>query len=558
VIGLEIVLVLLAASAALEVVAQRYHLPHPVLLVIGGAVLALLPGLPPVALDPEVAFLIFVPPLLYSAAINTSLRDFRAGFWPIIRLAVLLVLVTIAAVAVTAHALAPEFTWAAAFALAAIVSPPDPVAATAVMRPLGAPASLASILEGEGMINDAMALVVYRIAVNAAATGTFSAGHAAARLALTGAGGVVIGLVVGRTIAWLRRHIRGLPIVQNTVSLLTPFAAYLPADRLGASGVLAVVTVGLYLSRKASTIVTAATRVQADAIWSMATFVLESLAFILIGFELPNVLRALERHSLGTLLWYGAAVSLVTIAVRLVWVFPSAYIPWLFTRHARKRAGTIRPPPAWREVVFVGWAGMRGAVSLAIALALPLATIRGTPFPARELIVFVTFTVIFATLVLQGLSLGPMIRLLGLYGDNQGVAEEAHARRITAEAGLHRLDAIASRREVDPAVVQRLRRMHGQRARRWAARDQAQHGTASAKHRELAEVVGARADHAASDYRTLRLEMIEAERGALVRLRDRGAIGDDVMRRLQRDLDFETLVLEGAEDDAPESPYEAS
>src|SRR5438067_8801216 len=397
--ALEVILGLLAVSAALRLVARRWHLPHPVLLVLGGAVLAVTPGLPRVSLDPAIVFVVFVPPLLYWTAYTTSLRDVKQEFWPILRLGVLLVLVTIVAAAWAAHALTPEFTWPAAFALGAIVSPPDPVAATAVMRPLGAPARLVSILEGEGLVNDATSLVAYRTAVAAVVTGSFSPVHAGLGIVAAGIGGVAIGLASGWLITSLRGWLRHAPVVSNTVSLLTPFAAYLPADRIGASGVLAVVTVGLYVARRGPRLLPAATRVQAEAMWTMIAFLLESLIFILIGLDLPYALRALRRHSLEQLLWYSVAISAVLVAVRMLWVFPSAYIPRMWTRRKRDDGTRRRALPRWRWVLFVGWAGVRGGDSLVVALALPRATAAHTPFPARDLIVFVTFAVIFVTLV---------------------------------------------------------------------------------------------------------------------------------------------------------------
>lgn len=553
--GLKLILFLLAVSAALQVVARRWRLPHPVLLVLVGAALALVPGLPRVRLDPDVVFLLFVPPLLYVTAFNTSFRDFRAELGPIVRLGVLLVLVTIGAVAWAAHALTPEFTWPAAFALAAIVSPPDPVAATAVMRPFGAPPTLISILEGEGLVNDAVALVAYRIAVAAAVTGSFSPVRAGAALLVTGAGGVVVGLAVGWTILWVRRHVHGVPTVQNTVSLLTPFAAYLAADGLGASGILAVVAVGLYVGRKGPRIIPAAVRVQAEATWAMIAFLLESLIFILIGLELPYAARALGGYSPGVLLWYGVVVSAVVIVVRMVWVFPSAYLLRPVVRARRSSSTLRREPPPWRRVAFVGWAGMRGGDSLAIALALPFSTAAGAPFPMRGFIIFITFAVIFATLVLQGLSLGPLLRLLRLREEGRAGIEEAHARRVAAEAGLRRLDEVASEEGTSPEVARYLRRTHRRMARRWSARDRDRHVVDDAEHRALDTVGGDGAERESGSYRMLRREMIAAERRAVVDLRDHGAIGDDVMRRVQRDLDLETMMLEADAEGAPESPY---
>jgi CPA1 family monovalent cation:H+ antiporter len=289
--------------------------------------------------------------------------------------------------------------------------------------------------------------------------------------------------------------------------------------------------------------------------WSMVSFLLESLVFILVGLDLPYAFRAISGHSFGMLVWYGTAVSVVMILVRLIWVFPSAYIPRLITRRRGIDGTRERPLPPWRWVAFVGWSGMRGGDSLVIALALPLTTGSGSPFPARDLIVFVTFAVIFVTLVLQGLSLGPVIRALGLAGDTRDEAEEAHARRVSAEAGLERLAALGERDGANPEVVRYLRRRRSQRARRWAARDRKRHGARDPEHRALESEAGA-AEQASASYRQLRRAMIDAEREAVIDLRDRGVISDEVMRRVQRDLDLEQMLLEGARDGAPASPYE--
>ncbi len=556
--GLELILLLLVISGALQVGARRWRVPHPVLLVIGGALLATLPGLPQVDPDPEMLFLIFVPPLLYRASVTTSLREFRAAFWPIVRLGVLLVLVTIIVVAYVARALTPEFTWPAAFALAAIVAPPDPVAATAVLRSLGAPAALESILEGEGLVNDATALVAYRLAVVAAVSGLFSPWYAAGSLALTGVAGVAIGLVVGRGIVWLRGQLHDFPIVANTLSLLTPYAAYLPADRLGASGVLAVVAVGFYLHRYGLWVVPAATRVQAEALWEMVTFLLESLVFILTGLALPHAIAALHMYPLSMLLGAGAAIGGIVIAVRLLWVFPSAYLPRLVPRAKPAGAAHELPRPRWQWVLFVGWAGMRGGDSLVIALALPHTTQAGAPFPARDLIVFITFAVIFVTLVLQGLSLRPLLGWLGLHDDGQAAGEEAHARRVAAEAGLHQLNQLAEGDGADPAVVRALRQQHNTRLRRWAILDALRHGQGDGEPERPDDQIVRQTKQAAESHRRLRLAMLAAELRALSALRDRDIISDEVLQRVQRDLDLETMLLEASADDAPESPYEGT
>jgi CPA1 family monovalent cation:H+ antiporter len=549
--GVELAVVLLIASAGLRVLAGRLDVPHPVLLVLGGLALATIPGLPRIGFEPETLFLLFVPPLLYLTAFFTSLRDFRAKLGAIARYGTVLVLLTIVAVAWAAHALLPELTWPAAFVLGAIVSPPDPVAAVAILRRLGAPRDVVTLLEGEGLVNDAAALVAYRIGVAAVATGAFSPARAALQLLVTGAGGVIVGLGVGWLIGEARRRAR-VPIIENTISLLSPFLAYIPADRLGLSGVLATVAVGLYLGRRGPRFTRAASRVQAEGTWTMVQFLLESSIFMLVGLELPHVLHALGSHSLAQLIGYGAAVTLVAIAVRLLYAFTSV----LVLRSLRRRRRQA-PSPSWRFAAFVGWTGMRGGDSLVIALALPFATAAGAPFPARDLIIFLTFAVIFYTLVLQGLTLKPLLHWLRLSDSGELYNEEAHARRVVAEAALRQLEHESKRGDgADPDVVRVLRRQYAARVARWSARDREVHGADDPDHRALADRDGTGAERRATGHRRLSRAIIEAERRALIQLRDRGAIGDEVLRRVQRDLDLETMLLEAGEDDAPASPYD--
>lgn len=553
--SIEMVVLLLAVAAGLRILANRINVPHPVLLVLGGLALAFIPGLPRVTVDPDTLFLVFIPPLLYWAALNTDLRDFRRQIFPIARYGTLVVLLTMLGVAVTAHSLSPELTWPAAFVLGAIVSPPDPVAAIAVLRPLGAPRGIVTLLEGEGLVNDATALVAYRVAVAAAVTGAFSLGAASLRMLVTGIGGVAVGLAVGRVIAFARRRIGQFPIVENTLSLLTPFFAYAPADVAGLSGVLAVVAAGLYLARIGPTIVSPATRVQSEGIWTLLQFLLESLIFILIGLDLPYLRRALENHSFASLLAIGGLVTLTCIAVRLAYTMSSA----LLIRVSRRRRG--RPVlPLWKQAAFVGWTGMRGGDSLVIALALPLQTVNRGPFPARELIVFTTFSVIFATLVLQGLTLVPLLRRLRLHEEGDADAEEAHARRVAAETGVAFLDRTLTAERIAPDAARNLRRQSQARVQRFAALDQKLHGSTDAEHKALDRQLGggstAGIESRAASYRVLRKEMLAEERQAVLRLRDDGTIGDDVMRRIQRDMDLEAMLLDAGDEDAPESPHE--
>ena len=548
--GLELVLLCLAVSAGLRIAAERLNVPYAAVLVVGGVLLALIPGLPDVNLPPDVLFLIFIPPLLYAGAIQFPLRELQKQAGPILRLSVLMVLVSTAAVAVIAHVFL-SFTWAAGFTLGAIISPPDPVAVLSVMRSMRLPRAIESILEGEGLINDATALILYRFAVAAAVTGTFSMSQALVRFLLAGAGGIVIGLIVGVLVRGVHRLGRDIAVVSITLSLLTPFAAYLAADILGASGVLSVLACGLYLARALWPHTPAATRVQASSSWTVVTFLLESLVFILVGLELPVVMRAVERLPMTTLIGQAAIVTLCVVLARILWVMPTTYV---FRVMGRWFGLGNDPLPSWRMVFFIAWAGLRGADSLVLALALPLTILSGARFPARDQIIFISVSVIFVTLVFQGATLAPLARWLRVGVDEDEEAEEAHARLVAAESGLKVLEGFKQGGEY-PEVARYLGQRHRQRARRWAAKEEHQkahavladnspheHFTVAGSH-EAALIDERRGD----EYRRVRGAMLNAEQQAVLALRDEGVIGDDVMRRILRDLDLESILLETSE-----------
>src|SRR5918997_1773898 len=414
----------MAAVAALATLARRIRVPYPILLVIGGLALAFVPGLPPVELDPELVFLVFLPPLLFSSAYLTSWRDFRRNLRPIGLLAVGLVLFTVVGVAAVAHYVA-ELPWTAAFVLGAVVSPTDAIAATAIAQRLGVPRRIVTVLEGESLLNDATGIVAYRIAASVAAGfATFSLWGAVLQFVVGAVGGIAVGLVAGWVVIRAFELLNDTP-VEIVVSLLAPFAAYLTAEELPHllwhellgfggepffSGVLAAVAAGLYVGRFSPTIMSPTSRLEGGAVWNVVVFLLNGLAFILIGLQLPRVLAGLQdqQYSTGELLWYAAAVSLAVIAVRVLWIFPATYLPRVAFRSIRERD----PSPPWRNIVVISWAGMRGVISLAAALALPLQTVSGAPFPQRDLILFLTFSVILETLAVKGLSLPVLIRAL--------------------------------------------------------------------------------------------------------------------------------------------------
>jgi len=549
--GLELVLILLAVSAGLRIAAERMQIPYATVLVVGGLILALIPGLPDVNLPPDVLFLIFIPPLLYAGAIQFPLRELRQQAGPILRLSVLMVIVTTLAVAAVAHALHPSFTWAAAFTLGAIISPPDPVAVLSLLRSMRLPRAVESILEGEGLINDATALILYRFSVAAVVTGTFSLSSAVMRFIVAGGGGAVIGLALGWVIARVHRLARDITVVSNTISLLTPFAVYLAADQVGASGVLAVLACGLYLARALWPVQPAATRLQLTSTWTIVTFLLESLVFILVGLELPVVARALDRLPLSTLITEALVVSVCVVLVRIVWAIPTAYI---FRALGRWTGFGNDPLPQLRTVFFISWTGLRGADSLVLALALPLVTDTGARFPAREQIIFITFGVIFFTLVFQGPTVAPLARRLRVGVDEDEGAEEAHARLAAAEAGLRVLDDF-ERASKYPEVARYLAIRHRQRARRWAAKEQEEKAhpvdTGDQPHQHLTIAPSHEAavidERRGEEYRRVRGAMLKAEQQAVLDLRDKGVIGDDVMSRILRDLDLETIMLETSE-----------
>ncbi|HEY8771996.1 MAG TPA: Na+/H+ antiporter [Candidatus Limnocylindria bacterium] len=525
-VAVELVLALLVLVALLTVAARRIGVPYPILMTLGGLALGLLPGLPRVGLAPDLVFLLFLPPLLFSAAFFTSPRDLQTFARPIGLLAIGLVLTTTLIVGVIVHTLAPAIPWAIAFLLGAVVSPPDAVAATSIAQRLGLPRRVVIILEGESLVNDATALVAYRLALVAAVSGTFSLGDAAISFVVVSLGGVVIGLIAGRVIVAVLGRVHDPP-VEVLLSLLAPFGCWLLAEALGVSGVLSVVTAGIVVGRHISRITSSDTRVLASGVWQMVVFTLTGVVFILIGLQLPTILDTLSAsRSFGELASWAVVVAVTVILVRLASVFPSTYLPRLLSARIRER----EPAPALRNVVIVGWAGMRGVVSLAAALALPLYVKGGAPFPERDLVIFLTFAVILATLVGQGLTLPFLIRWLGVGDDGSEAHEELHAREAAALAALSRLDELANEWPGHLELVDHLR-------------DRQQHATEHLEHdHESGEVPQ---DQEAIEHAIIQRAVIDAQRLAVIDLRDRGVISDEAVRVVERSLDLEELRAEG-------------
>ena len=529
--NVEIVLILFLAVAALATLAQRLRIPYPILLTLGGLALSFVPGLPRVTVAPEIVFLIFLPPILYAAAWFTSWRDFKANLRAISLLSFGLVLATTVAVAVVAKALIPGLPWAAAFVLGAIVSPPDAAAATSIISRLGVPRRVVTVLEGESLINDATALVAYRFAVAAVVTGTFSLFEAGQQLVLVGAGGVIIGLAVGFAVVLAEKLIDDPPI-EIAISFIAPIGAYLLAEELHWSGVLATVAAGLFVTRRASRLMMSDTRMRALAVWETVIFILNGLIFILIGLQLPMVLEGLADQSPLTLLGYALAVGLTVIVVRFLWVFPATYLP----RYLFPRIRARDPYPEPRNITIVAFTGLRGIVSLATALALPLEVEGGGPFPARDLLLFLTFTTILMTLVGQGLTLPLLVRWLGVADDGDGEREEHKARLHAAKAVLVRLEELVAEEWATAEAVGRLRDHYTDRARHLAD--------------ELGLVIEALGPHEDGHddghllaEKRMRRELIATERRVIIGLRDEGVIGDEALRAIERDLDLEELRL---------------
>ncbi len=516
----ELLIGLVGAAIALAWLARHLGLPYPIALVVGGAAIGFVPGLPRLPFDPNLILVLVLPPILYQAALFTSWRDFRANLGSISLLAVGLVIATTVAVAATLKWLVPELPWAVAFAFGAIVSPPDAVAATAIMSRVNVPRRIVTLIEGESLVNDASGLVLYRFAVAAALTGTFSLVQATGQFVLVAAGGIVVGTAIARLFVAIHRRV-GDTLMEMMLSLMLPYLAYLAAESLHLSGVLAVVAAGLVRGRYAPEAFSPQARIAAYSLWRVVVFAVNCLVFILIGLQLPDLVAGLAGTSLGQAIGYGVLLSVVAMVVRLAWVFPGAYLP----RLVRGRLGRRREPvPPWRNVAVVGWCGMRGIVSLAAALALPLALTDGSPFPGRDLLVFLAFVVIFVTLVVPGLTLGPLVRALKVGGDWSVHDETTLARAETARAALGELERLERERDVTPEIAASLRSDFEARLARAAP-------TALA------------VAHGDDPWCRARRAVVRAERQRLVALWREGRIGDEVLHEIERELDFEESLL---------------
>ncbi|MFJ8860025.1 Na+/H+ antiporter [Streptomyces sp. NPDC102451] len=514
---------LVAASAAVAGAARRTPVPPPLLLVAAGLLASYLPGVPDYTLDAHIVLPLLLPPLLYTAAVDSSYLDLRANLRPVALLSVGYVLFATVAVGSLAHLLVPDLPLTAALVLGAVVAPPDAVTAAAIARRVGLPARVTTILQGESLVNDATAITAFKVAVAAAVGEGMSWGAGIGEFALASVGGVGVGLLLMVPLHWLRTHLKEA-LLQNTLSLLIPFVAYAAAERVHASGVLAVVVVALYLGHR-SWQVDFATRLQEAAVWKMVAFILESAVFALIGLQLPFVLRGLGSYGVAEAFGYAVLVFVAVVVVRFVWVYPASYLPpWLSAR-IREREG----PPSWSSALIVGWAGMRGVVSLAIAFSIPMVTHDGEAFPARNLVLFLTFTTVIGTLVVQGLSLPLLVRVLKLprrsaRTETLAEAQAQNEASTAADAALEELLADPRNALPDP-LVQRLRAVMERRR--------------NAVWERLGATNPVTGESADDTYRRLARDMIAAEREVFVRLRDERRIDDEMLRALLRRLDLE-------------------
>ena len=517
--------VLLLVVVAFGALAQRLRVPYPLVLLIAGLLVSFIPGLPSTTLDPDVIFFVVLPPLLYGAAWNTPWREFSHNLVSITSLAVGLVAFTVAGVAAVAGWIAPGFDWRIGFVLGAVVSPTDAIAATSIARNMGLPRRIVDVLEGESLVNDATGLLAVEMGVLLLTWGEIPpASFVLFRLSYLVACGLGVGLLLGLVVDWFERRIDDGPI-EIAISVLVPYGAYLIADAIHASGVLAVVAAGLYLGRRSTYFFSPTVRLQAYSVWNALTFTLNGLVFVLIGLQLPVVVAGIQKAGLGKMLLAGAALSAVVIALRVVWVFPGARLSY-FIRHRFLHQEDPIPTP--RQLLIVGWAGMRGVIALAAAMALPRTLAEGTAFPLKNAIVFFTFCVIVATLLFQGLTLPPLIRLLGLETPPGPDCEEKEARRIVLQSALSRLEQIrAGGSDALTPVYDDLAQHYRQRL---ANLDAAGTGDGDV-HRTSREISR---------------ELLRAERESAIRLRDERRINDEVLRELEHELDLREARTQSA------------
>jgi CPA1 family monovalent cation:H+ antiporter len=528
----EIVIFIMTILIVLSIFTDKIKLPYPILLVGVGLIIGFVPFLPNLALDPDIVFLVFLPPLLFDAAFKTSWLDFKKEIRPISTLAVTLVFFTTVSVAIAAHYFIPGFSWPLAFVLGAIVSPPDAVAATSITKGLGLNRKVITIIEGESLVNDASALIAYRYAVGAAISGTFILWKAGLEFLLVAAGGIAIGLAIGYIMVFAHKKIQDNPLVETSLSLLTPFVAYLLAEHLHTSGVLAVVTAGLLISWRAREVFSFQTRLQTNVVWNTVIFLMNGIVFILIGLQLPEIVKSLEKNVLLHLAWHGLIISFVTIIIRILWVLGGAYHQRIFFR--KRSEATDEEPISWKNVLIVAWTGTRGVVSLATALALPLTLRNGAPFPQRNAILLLAFIVILVTLVVQGLTLPLLIRMLKIKPEVRQQKQEEHELQLTlTENTMHFIDRQFPL-ELDDKVLDQLKRQYGFNYNLLSKKNT---GDRSERKQYISQL------NYINDLMSAQLEILKFQRELLLKFHTEGTFNDETITKAERELDIEELRL---------------
>jgi Na+/H+ antiporter len=530
-----IVIFIMTILIVLSVFADKIRLPYPILLVAVGLVIGFVPFLPELQLDPDIVFLVFLPPILYDAAFKTSWHDFRNEIRPISTLAVTLVLFTTVSVGVAAHYLIPGFSWPLAFVLGAIVSPPDAVAATNITKGLGLSRKVITIIEGESLLNDASALIAYRYAVATVISGTFVLWKAGLEFILVSAGGILVGLAVGFILVFAHRKIKDNPIVETSLTLLTPFVAYLLAERIHTSGVLAVVTAGLLISWRSREIFTYQTRLQTKVVWDTLIFLLNGVVFILIGLQLPLIIKNFEKNVLTDMIGYGLLISLVTIIIRILWVFAGAYHQHILQKKANQASDEdSNEAVSWKNVLIVAWTGTRGVVSIATALALPLTLKNGDHFPQREVILFLAFIVILVTLVVQGLTLPLLIKGLKIKPVLQvQKKEEKELRLLLTENILDYLNGEFPI-ELDQNVMDQLRKRYEVNFNLLSSN---KNRNKVEKEEKVSQLIYKK------HMITGQLEIIKYQRELLLKYQKEGTFNEDAISKAEAELDIEELRL---------------
>jgi CPA1 family monovalent cation:H+ antiporter len=524
--NVDIIVILLFGITFLAVLNKKRNFPFAIILVLSGIVISLIPGLPNISLKPDVIFLIFLPPLLYGAAWNTSWHDFKAAIRPISLASIGLVFFTTAAVAVAAHYMIPDFSWSLSFLLGAIVSPPDAVAATSITKGLGLHPRLIAILEGESLVNDASGLIAYKYALTAIMAGNFILWQAGLNFIWVAVAGIAIGLAIGYITYIIQKKFFCDPVLEVTLTFLTPFASYLLAEQVHVSGVLAVVTTGLFLSFRSAEIFSNESRIMAYAVWEVVLFILTALVFVLIGLQLRDVVKGISNYAWHSLVLYALVVSLVVIVVRFIWVVPAAMLPRILSKRIRETE-----PFDARNLVIFGWAGMRGVVSMAAALAIPLTLKDGSPFPQRDLVIYLSFCVILSTLMLLGFTLKWIIRKLKI-DPYSLVAEEYEVRTQVVSTAIAYIEDNLSLTSEE--LLNNIKSKYEVKYNRLQKTDLPSNYFGGGK--TLAGSIF-------NEFTKMQIDLIAIERNTIKQLHRRGKANEEILRKIERELDLEETRL---------------